>query len=210
VNQANGHRAGELVLLEVTGPAPDHERAERAVAELLEALGVDPDAQRVRDTPARVVRMFTELLAPTPIRATTFANDGGYDEIVVVADIAFSSLCEHHLLPFLGVAHVGYLPGERIVGLSKLPRVVEHYARRLQVQERLTVQVADWLERELRPRGVGVVLEATHLCMSVRGVRQPGARTRTSALRGLVRDDPGTRQEFLQLIGAGSRSARMA
>jgi GTP cyclohydrolase I len=129
---------------------------------------------------------------------------------VVVADIAFSSLCEHHLLPFLGVAHVGYLPGERIVGLSKLPRVVEHYARRLQVQERLTVQVADWLERELRPRGVGVVLEATHLCMSVRGVRQPGARTRTSALRGLVRDDPGTRQEFLQLIGAGSRSARMA
>jgi GTP cyclohydrolase I len=138
------------------------------------------------------------------MRATTFPNDGGYDEMVVVSDIAFSSLCEHHLLPFVGVAHVGYLPGERIVGLSKLPRVVESCARRLHVQERLTMQVADWLERELRPRGVGVVLEATHLCMSLRGVRQPGARTRTSALRGLVRDDPRTRQEFLELIGAGA------
>ena len=205
----NGQRAGELMLLDAPGPAPGRERAERAVAELLAALGVDPDAQGVRDTPARVARMFAELLGPTPIRATTFANDGGYDQMVVVADIAFASLCEHHLLPFLGVAHVGYLPGERIVGLSKLPRVVEHFARHLQLQERLTVQVADWLERELHPRGVGVVLEATHLCMSVRGARQPGARTRTSALRGLMRDDPATRHEFLQLIGAGARSARM-
>jgi GTP cyclohydrolase I len=128
--------------------------------------------------------------------------------MVVVSDIAFASLCEHHLLPFFGVAHVGYLPVERIVGLSKLPRVVEHCARGLQVQERLTMEVADWLERELGPRGVGVVLEATHTCMSVRGVRQPGARTRTSALRGLVRDDPRTRQEFLELIGAGGRAGR--
>jgi GTP cyclohydrolase IA len=207
VTRANGHRAGELVLVEAV---PARGRAERAVVELLAALGIDPEAESVRDTPARVARMFAELLAPTPIRATTFANDGGYDEMVVVADIAFSSLCEHHLLPFFGVAHVGYLPGERIVGLSKLPRVVEHCARRLQVQERLTMQVADWLEGELRPRGVGVVLEATHLCMSVRGVRQPGARTRTSALRGLVRDDPRTRQEFLQLISAPTRSTHPA
>jgi GTP cyclohydrolase IA len=118
-----------------------------------------------------------------------------------VSDIAFSSLCEHHLLPFVGVAHVAYLPGERIVGLSKLPRVVEHWARRPQVQERLTAEVADWLEDELRPRGVGVVIEATHMCMSLRGVRQPGATTTTSAVRGRLREDPRTRQEFFELIG---------
>jgi len=190
-------------------PAFDAERAEAAVAELLEAVGADPEAEALRETPARVTRMFAELLTPAPLRATTFPNDGGYDEMVVVSDIAVSSLCEHHLLPFFGVAHVGYLPGDRIVGLSKLPRVVEHCSRRLQVQERLTMQIADWLEEELRPRGVGVVIEATHLCMSVRGVRQPGARTRTSALRGLVRDDLRTRQEFLDLIGAGARSGRL-
>jgi GTP cyclohydrolase IA len=127
---------------------------------------------------------------------------------VVVCDIAFSSLCEHHLLPFVGVAHVAYLPGERILGLSKLPRLVEHRARRLQVQERLTSEVADWIERALRPRGVGVVMEATHMCMSLRGVRQPGALTRTSALRGCLREDPRTRQEFIDLIGRGGAPVR--
>ena len=119
----------------------------------------------------------------------------------MVSGIAFSTLCEHHLLPFSGVAHVGYLPGERIVGLSKLPRLVEHRARRLQVQERLTTEIADALESTLHPRGVGVVMQATHACMSLRGVRQPGALTTTSALRGRLRDDPRTRQEFLGLIG---------
>ena len=201
MSHANGHRPGELVLLDVPAPGVDRERAERAVADLLDALGVDRRTEALRDTPRRVASTFAELLEPTPFRATTFPNDGGYDELVVVSDIAFSSLCEHHLLPFVGVAHVGYLPGERIVGLSKLPRLVEHRARRLQVQERLTSEVADWLERTLRPRGVGVVMEATHMCMSLRGVRQPGALTTTSALRGRLREDPRTRQEFFELIG---------
>ena len=144
---------------------------------------------------------YAEMLTPRPFRATTFPNDEGYDELVVARDIPFHSLCEHHLLPFHGVAHVGYLPGERIVGLSKLGRVVDLYARRLQVQERLTTQVARWLDDHLQPKGVGVVLEAEHMCMSLRGVQKPGARTITSALFGLVRDDPRTRQEFLALTG---------
>jgi GTP cyclohydrolase IA len=195
---ANGHgpdgaRAGTI----------DRAGVERAVADLLAALGIDPDEEAVRETPRRVARMLGELLEPAPFRPTTFPNDGGYDELVLVRDIAFSSLCEHHLLPFVGVAHVGYLPGDRILGLSKLPRVVEHCARRLQVQERLTAQVADWLDREVGARGVGVVIEATHSCMTLRGVRQPSAVTRTSALRGLVRDDPRTRDEFLRAAGAG-------
>jgi GTP cyclohydrolase I len=124
-----------------------------------------------------------------------------YDEVVLLRDIEFHSLCEHHLLPFVGTAHVGYIPGDRIVGLSKLARVVDHFARNLQVQERLTTQVADWFESELSPKGVGVVLEAEHTCMSLRGATKPGTRTVTSALHGLVRDDPRTRQEFLTLTG---------
>lgn len=167
--------------------------------ELLEALGVDVAGEALAETPRRVAATFAEMLSPAPLRMTTFPNDGGYDELVVVSDIAFSTLCEHHLLPFGGVAHVGYLPGERIVGLSKLPRVVERCARRLQVQERLTAQIADLLERELSPRGVGVVVEARHGCMSVRGVRQPCAATTTRALRGAVREDRDIRREFLDL-----------
>jgi len=151
-----------------------------------------------------VARMYAELLTPAPFAPTTFANDGGYDELVVATQIPFHSLCEHHLLPFVGVAHVGYLPGERIIGLSKLARVVELFARDLQVQERLTTHVAGWLDAHLRPRGVGVVIEAEHLCMSLRGVQKAGARTVTSALLGLVRDDPRTRQEFLSLTGSRS------
>jgi len=137
----------------------------------------------------------------TSFTATTFPNDGGYDELVVATGIPFHSLCEHHFLPFTGIAHVGYLPGDRIVGLSKLARVVEHFARLPQVQERLTTQIAGWLDAQLAPKGVGVVLEAEHLCMSLRGVQKPGARTVTSALHGVVRDDPRTRQEFLALTG---------
>jgi GTP cyclohydrolase I len=171
--------------------------AQRAAYELLDALGVDLTDESVRDTPRRIARMYDQLLTPQPFNPTTFPNDGGYDELVVATGIQFHSLCEHHLLPFVGVAHVGYLPGERIIGLSKLARVVELFARNLQVQERLTTHVASWLDDHLQPKGVGVVLEAEHLCMSLRGVQKPGARTITSALHGLVRDDPRTRQEFL-------------
>jgi GTP cyclohydrolase I len=180
----------------------DLDAAELAVADLLVALGQDLDTDDLRDTPRRVATALAELLTPRPFSMTTFANDEGYDELVVVRNIAFHSLCAHHLLPFLGVAHVAYVPGERIVGLSKLARVVEHFARRPQVQERLTGQVADALEEELAPRGVGVALEATHLCMSLRGLCVDGARTRTTAVRGVIRDDPATRSEFSTLVGA--------
>jgi GTP cyclohydrolase I len=179
----------------------DPARAERAAREMLLALGADLTDESLRETPRRMAETYAELLTPRPFSATTFPNDEGYDELVVARDIRFHSLCEHHLLPFHGVAHVGYLPGERIVGLSKLGRVVDLYARRLQVQERLTTQVARWICDTLEPRGVGVVIEAEHLCMSLRGVQKPGARTITSALHGVVRDDPRTRQEFLALTG---------
>jgi GTP cyclohydrolase I len=179
--------------------APDVERATRAAAELLDALGADLSAGGLMDTPGRVARAYVELLTPRPFQMTTFPNDEGYDELVLARDIPFTSLCEHHALPFTGVAHVGYLPDDRIVGLSKLARIVEHHARRLQVQERLTVQVADQLQQALAPRGVGVVLDAEHSCMSMRGARVSGSRTVTSALRGLLRDDPRSRQEFFAL-----------
>jgi GTP cyclohydrolase I len=177
---------------------------ERAARDLLLALGADPSDEGLRDTPRRVAAAYEELLSPQPFDATTFSNDGGYDEMVLLRDIPFHSLCEHHLLPFVGVAHVGYIPGDRIIGLSKLARVVDHFARDLQVQERLTTQIAGWFERELSPKGVGVVLEAEHLCMSLRGATKPGTRTVTSALHGLVRDDPRTRQELLALTGRAS------
>ena len=182
-------------------PVVDQAGAARAVRDLLVALGQDVTAESLRDTPQRVAASYAELLEPRAFGLTTFPNDEGYDELVVARDIAFSSLCEHHLLPFVGVAHVAYLPGDRILGLSKLARVVDLHARRLQVQERLTMQVAGWLQRQLSPKGVGVVLEAEHLCMTIRGVRAPGARTVTSALRGGIRDDPRTRAEFLALTG---------
>jgi GTP cyclohydrolase I len=174
--------------------------AERAVADLLAALGADLDEDGLRETPRRVAEAYRELLTPEPFAFTTFANEGGYDELVVARDIPFHSLCMHHLLPFHGVAHVAYLPGERIIGLSKLARVVELYARELQIQERLTMQIATALEQHLQPKGVGVVLEAEHLCMSLRGVQKAGTRTTTSALLGLLRDDARTRQEFLSII----------
>jgi GTP cyclohydrolase IA len=177
----------------------DRAAAERASADLLAALGADLRTPGLRDTPRRMADAYIEMLTPESFEATTFPNDEGYDELVVVRDIPFRSLCMHHLLPFHGVAHVGYLPGERIVGLSKLARVVEVFSRDLQVQERLTTQVAGWLQQRLEPKGVGVVMEAEHMCMTLRGVRTPGARTVTSALHGLVRDDSRTREEFLNL-----------
>jgi GTP cyclohydrolase I len=180
-------------------PSIDLEAAEKAAADLLVALGADLEDEGLRDTPRRVAAAYAELLTPKPFNLTTFPNDEGYDELVLARDIPFHSLCMHHMLPFHGVAHVAYLPGDRIIGLSKLARVVELFARDLQVQERLTVQVADWLQTHLSPKGVGVVIEAEHLCMSIRGVQKPGSRTITSALHGLVREDPRTRQEFLAL-----------
>jgi GTP cyclohydrolase I len=186
--------------------APDARRvdlpaAERAARELLVALGADLDDPGLAETPRRVAAAYAELLTPEPFTLTTFPNDEAYDELVLVRDIPFQSLCMHHLLPFHGVAHVAYLPAERIIGLSKLARVVEHYSRDLQVQERLTKQVAGCIQEHLSPKGVGVVLEAEHMCMSLRGVQKPGTRTVTSALHGLVRDDPRTREEFLSLTG---------
>ena len=192
----------------VTGPdgtrlarQVDRAGVQRAARDLLIALGADIDSEGLRETPRRMADAYAELLTPEPFSLTTFSNGEGYDELIVVRDIPFQSLCMHHVLPFHGVAHVAYLPADRLLGLSKLARVVELFARDLQLQERLTTQVAGWLEQQLRPKGVGVVLEAEHLCMSLRGVQKPGARTVTSALHGLVRDDSRTREEFLSLTG---------
>jgi GTP cyclohydrolase IA len=202
-------RASALALAEPVPPDAegrriDHDAVRRAARDFLRALGADVDAGALEETPRRVADAYAELLTPKPFRATTFPNHEGYDELIVARSIPFHSLCMHHLLPFQGVAHIGYLPGERLIGLSKLGRVVEFFSRDLQIQERLTTQVADWLQSELEPKGVGVVLEAEHMCMSLRGVQKLGAMTVTSALRGLVRDDARTRQEFLALAGAAS------
>ena len=183
----------------------DRERVERIVAELLEAIGEDPDREGLQATPRRVASMFEELFSgkagdPGEHLTVTFAAD--HDEMVMVRDIPFASLCEHHMIPFIGRAHVAYIPGDdgRITGLSKLARLVDDFARRLQVQERMTTQIADCLEEVLEPRGVLVVVEAEHLCMSMRGVRKPGTLTVTSAVRGLFRDDPRTRAEAMQFV----------
>jgi len=184
----------------------DRVRAAAAVAELLKALGRDIRSPHLAETPRRVADSFIELLTPRPFEATSFPNDEGYDELVVVSGIPFDSLCEHHLLPFSGTAHVGYVPGARILGLSKFARVVERFARDLQVQERLTHQVARWIDAELAPLGVGVMIEAEHLCMSLRGVQVRGARTVTSSFTGVVRDDERTRREFLARCGVRATS----
>ncbi len=183
----------------------DQARIEKAVREILEAIGEDPDRDGLRQTPARVARMYADRYAglhmsPRDVLTTVF--DADHDEMVVVRDIGLYSTCEHHLVPFHGVAHVGYIPNAegQITGLSKLARLVDLYARRPQVQERLTSQVADALVDQLRPRGVIVVVEAEHLCMSMRGVRKPGARTLTSAVRGLFRESTSTRAEAMSLI----------
>jgi GTP cyclohydrolase IA len=183
----------------------DRERVERLVAELLEAIGEDPRREGLQATPRRVAAMYEELFAgvdddPESYLTVTFEAD--HDEMVMVRDIPFASLCEHHMIPFMGKVHVGYIPGEdgRITGLSKLARLVDAYAHRLQVQERMTTQIADTMEKALVPRGVLVVVEAEHLCMSMRGVKKPGTLTITSAVRGLFRDDPRTRAEAMQYV----------
>jgi GTP cyclohydrolase I len=200
---SNGHHPEVSVHGSARARAIDLPAAERAAADLLAALGADVGSEHLRETPRRVAKAYAELLTPVAFQATTFPNDGGYDELVVVRDIPFQSLCAHHLLPFHGTAHIAYLPGDRIIGLSKLGRVVDLFARDLQVQEGLTTQVADWLEERLAPRGVGVIVQAEHLCMSLRGVQKPGALTVTSALRGTVKEDPATRQEVLSLVSQG-------
>ena len=183
----------------------DLDTAERAAAQFLTALGIDVTSAGLAETPARMARAYAELLTPRDFSLTTFDNDEGYDELVLARSIPIRSVCEHHLLPFVGVAHVGYLPGDQILGLSKLARVVELFAHGAQVQERLTKQIADWLDLHLRPRGVGVVIEAEHLCMSLRGVQAAGARTLTSTLLGSLRDDGRSRAEFFALAGLGTR-----
>jgi GTP cyclohydrolase I len=177
----------------------DLTRAEHAAAAFLAALGVDTTTDATAATPRRMAHAYAEMLRPRSFDLTTFPNDENYDELVLATGIPVHSVCEHHMLPFVGRAHVGYLPGERILGLSKLARVVELFARRPQVQERLTTQVADWLQTRLGPRGVGVVVEAEHLCMTLRGVRVGGTRTTTSTLRGVLREDARSRAEFLAL-----------
>ncbi len=191
------------------GPVPltvDHARIEAAVREILLAVGEDPDREGLRETPARVARMYAEIFSglhqdPRELLAKTFTQK--YDEMVVVKDIRFESVCEHHLLPFLGKAHIAYLPKGKIVGLSKLARVVEVLSRRPQVQERMTEEIADLVMRELDARGVGVVLEASHSCMTIRGVRKPDSLCTTSAMRGAFRENQSTRTEFLALLHGG-------
>ncbi|MGH3445127.1 MAG: GTP cyclohydrolase I [Nocardioidaceae bacterium] len=177
----------------------DLEAAERAAGDLLVALGLRVDGEAMAETPRRMAHAYAEMLRVPAFDFTTFANTEGYDELVLVEDIPVRSLCEHHMLPFTGVAHVGYLPGDRVLGLSKLARVVDFYAHRAQTQERLTIQVAEHLRDHLAPRGVGVVVSAEHTCMTLRGARATGTRTVTSALLGHLREDPAARAEFLAL-----------
>jgi GTP cyclohydrolase IA len=183
----------------------DLDRIAKAVREILEAIGEDPDRDGLRETPTRVGRMYAEVCAGLHEQADTHLAvtfEAGHDEMVMVRDIAVQSLCEHHLIPFIGKAHVAYIPGNdgRITGISKLARLVDAYAKRPQVQERLTVEIADEIDQTLAPRGVMVVIEAEHLCMTMRGVRKPGSTTVTSAVRGLFRSSVATREEAMRFI----------
>jgi GTP cyclohydrolase I len=182
----------------------DLQAAERAAADFLQALGIDLDAEELSETPGRMTRAYAELFTARPPQFTTFPNNEGYDELVLARAIPFRTVCEHHLLPFSGVAHVAYLPGERLLGLSKLARLVEFFAARPQTQERLTRQLADYLAGQLNARWAGAVLEAEHTCMTLRGVRAQGSKTVTTALAGPLRADPQKRAEFLSLTGAPS------
>jgi GTP cyclohydrolase I len=187
---------------------PDRHAAEEAIRTLLRWAGDDPGREGLRDTPARVARAFEEWFSgyqqdPEAYLARTFEEVAGYDELIVLRDIDFESHCEHHLAPIIGRVHVGYLPDSKVVGISKLARVVDSYARRLQVQEKLTAQIADCIQQALKPRGVGVVIEATHQCMTTRGVHKRGVSMVTSTLRGSFRRDARTRDEFLRLTRSG-------
>ncbi|TXH31612.1 GTP cyclohydrolase I FolE [Phenylobacterium sp.] len=187
---------------------PTQSEAEAAVRTLIEWAGDDPGREGLLDTPARVARAYRELFAgydadPREYLERTFEEVGGYDELVVLRDIRVVSFCEHHMLPFIGKAHVGYLPDRRVVGISKLARVVNGFARRLQIQEKLTSEIAEAIHDILEPRGVGVVIVSEHSCMTMRGVNTPGSRLTTSHLTGVLRDDPRTRQEFLEFVRNG-------
>jgi GTP cyclohydrolase I len=187
---------------------PTQEEAEAAVRTLIRWAGDDPDREGLLETPRRVAKSYQELFAgyetdPKDYLERTFEEVGGYDELVVLRDIRVVSFCEHHMLPFLGKAHVGYLPRDRVVGISKLARVVNGFARRLQIQEKLTAEIAEAIQDILDPKGVGVVLVSEHSCMTMRGVNTPGSRLTTSHLLGEVRDDPSTRQEFFELVRNG-------
>lgn len=184
---------------------PTQADAEAAVRTLIEWAGDDPTREGLLETPKRVAKAYRELFAgyeadPRDYLQRTFDEVGGYDELVVLRDIRVVSFCEHHMLPFLGKAHVGYLPDKRVVGISKLARVVHGFARRLQIQEKLTAEIAQAIQDILQPKGVGVVIVSEHSCMTMRGVNTPGSRLTTSHLMGVVRDDPRTRQEFLELV----------
>jgi GTP cyclohydrolase IA len=196
-----GEDHGHEVLIARDKATVDMDAAQRAAADFLTALGIELGEEGLRETPARMARAYAELFDAQPLRLTTFPNDEDYDELVLARAIPFRTVCEHHLLPFSGVAHVGYLPGERILGLSKLARIVAHYAARPQTQERLTKQVAECLATRLRPRGSGVVLVAEHSCMTLRGARALGSKTVTSALLGTLRADARSRAEFFALAG---------
>lgn len=191
------HRWRPMIATEA--PVADHGAAVTAATALLGALGLDLTSEHLAETPRRMVDALVEMTSGPPFELTSFPNEDEYDELVLVESIPVQSLCEHHMLPFIGVAHIGYLPAERILGLSKFARMVDHHARRPQTQERLTKRIADHLQRELAPRGVGVVIDAEHTCMSLRGARAAGARTLTSALFGQLRDDARSRSEFLDL-----------
>lgn len=193
---------------DITSAPVDMPRIERAIREILEAVGEDPGRDGLLETPARVARMYREMfvgLHADPTRHLKKVFEETYDELVLVRDISFNSVCEHHLLPFMGVAHVGYLPRGKVVGLSKLARVVDEISRRPQVQERLTHEVADMVAGELDAKGVIVVVSAEHTCMSIRGVRKPGSRTVTSAVRGLFKTNDSTRAEAMALINTTTR-----
>ncbi len=187
-------------------PRPTQEEAEEAVRTLLRLAGEDPSREGLRDTPGRVVRSYREMFAgydvdPVQLLERTFEEIEGYDEIVLLRDIRLESHCEHHMVPIIGRIHIGYLPRNRVVGISKLARVADAYAKRLQIQERLTVQIADTIDQVLQPLGVAVVIEAGHQCMSTRGVHKPGVSMVTSRMTGCFRDDPATRRELLSMIG---------
>ena len=189
-----------------TGPRPDRAEAEAAVRTLLRWAGDDPDREGLRGTPDRVVRAYEEWFAgyaedPVEVLKRTFEETEGYDEMVVLRDIRFESFCEHHIAPIIGVAHVGYLPDKRVIGISKLARIVEIYAKRLQIQEKMTAQIANVIAEVLEPRGVGVVVCAAHQCMTTRGVHKPGVDMVTSRMLGAFREDAATRREFLHMIG---------
>ena len=188
---------------------PTREAAEEAVRTLIRWAGDDPKREGLLETPSRVVRAYEEFFAgygqdPVDILAKTFSEVDGYDEMIVMNDIRFESHCEHHMVPIIGKAHIGYLPAHRVVGISKLARLVEVYARRLQIQEKMTVQIADTLQKVLQPKGVAVVIEAAHQCMTTRGVHKPGVALVTSRMVGAFRDDAATRREFLAIIGRSS------